>query len=38
MAGGVGVPLPACEIKVVDVEDGDKPVKPGERGVLMVRS
>ena len=38
VAGGVGVPLPSFEIKVVDVEDGDKPVKPGERGVLMVKS
>lgn len=38
VAGGVGVPLPAVEIKVVDVEDGDRPVKAGERGVLMVKS
>ncbi|MBN2625612.1 MAG: AMP-binding protein [Spirochaetales bacterium] len=38
VSGGVGVPLPAVEIKVVDVEDGDKPLKPGERGVLMVKS
>ena len=38
IAGGVGVPLPAVEIKVVDAEDGDKPVKTGERGVLMVKS
>jgi long-chain acyl-CoA synthetase len=38
VAGGVGTPLRDVEIKVVDVEDGDKPVKVGQRGVLMVKS
>ncbi|MDC7222103.1 MAG: AMP-binding protein [Spirochaetales bacterium] len=38
VAGSVGTPLPAVEIKVVNTEEGDRPVKTGERGVLMVKS
>lgn len=38
VTGGVGTPLCHVEIKAVDAEDGDKPVKPGQRGVLMVKS
>jgi long-chain acyl-CoA synthetase len=37
VSGGVGVPIDNIEIKVVDVEKNDAPVKIGERGVLMVR-
>lgn len=37
VSGGVGVPIDGIEIKVVDVDNDDAPVKVGERGILMVK-
>lgn len=35
--GSVGLPVPACELEVVDVEDGATPLPPGQAGEIRVR-
>jgi long-chain acyl-CoA synthetase len=35
--GTIGVPFPGSVLRVVDIEDADKEVSPGERGELMYR-
>jgi long-chain acyl-CoA synthetase len=35
--GTVGVPLPDTDIKIVDVEDPDKEMKPGEPGEIAIK-
>lgn len=36
-AGSIGLPIPDTDCKIVDLEDPDRGVKPGERGELCVR-
>ncbi len=33
----IGVPIPNCEARIVDLEDPDREVPPGEAGELLVR-
>lgn len=35
--GAIGVPLPDNDVRLVDVEDGEHDVKPGEPGEIIVR-
>lgn len=35
--GSVGIPLPGTEMKVVDLETGEREVEPGEPGELCIR-
>jgi long-chain acyl-CoA synthetase len=35
--GSIGVPLPGTEVRVVDLETGETPCKPGEVGELIIR-
>jgi long-chain acyl-CoA synthetase len=35
--GTIGLPLPDTDVRIVDLEDADKEVEPGERGELCVR-
>jgi long-chain acyl-CoA synthetase len=36
-SGSIGLPMPDTDCKIVDLEDADKTVAPGERGELCVR-
>lgn len=36
-SGSIGLPMPDTDCKIVDLEDADKIVAPGERGELCVR-
>jgi len=36
-AGSVGLPVPGCELQVVDVDDGRTPLAPGQAGEIRVR-
>ena len=36
--GGIGIPFPDTDIRIVDVEQGLEDVKPGEPGELLIRS
>ena len=36
--GGIGIPFPDTDIRIVDVEQGLEAVKPGEPGELLIRS
>ena len=35
--GSIGLPAPDTDVKIVDLEDPDKEVEPGERGEMCVR-
>jgi len=37
-AGGIGIPFPDTDIRIVDVEQGLEDVKPGEPGELLIKS
>lgn len=36
--GSIGIPFPDTEIRIVDVDDGETEVKPGEPGELVIKS
>jgi long-chain acyl-CoA synthetase len=36
-SGSIGLPMPDTDCKIVDLEDADKTVAPGERGELCIR-
>ncbi len=35
--GSIGLPLPDVDCRIVDLEDGATPLKPGERGELIIK-
>ena len=35
--GSVGIPLPDCEVRIVDADDPDQPIPTGEVGEIMLR-
>ena len=36
--GSIGLPLPDVDCRIVDMDDGETPVPPGEPGELLIRS